>query len=135
MIDLLKSAGQSLLQPVLACAGLAAFALLVLEGRRWLAPLIVVLAVYALTQASWAFGALNNQREYARNPRRSDINELAGMVGAAGVVTKACDPKGQIRVDGELWQAKTAGESPIAKGAAVVVLGADSLVLEVEASE
>jgi membrane-bound serine protease (ClpP class) len=37
--------------------------------------------------------------------RRRATTGAEGLVGAVGVAVTACDPEGQIRVEGELWSA------------------------------
>jgi membrane protein implicated in regulation of membrane protease activity len=49
------------------------------------------------------------------------------LVGAEGTVVTPCRPKGQVRVDGTLWEATSAeGADP---GDVVTVLGRDKLTL------
>jgi len=52
------------------------------------------------------------------------------LVGATGEVTEPLAPAGQIRVQGELWQARSSSELP--NGSRVRVVAIDGLVLEVE---
>lgn len=52
------------------------------------------------------------------------------LIGAEGLVTKACRPTGRVRLTGELWQARCeAGADP---GDRVRVVGRDGLVLVVQ---
>jgi membrane-bound serine protease (ClpP class) len=53
------------------------------------------------------------------------------LVGRTGVVVTALTLRGQVRVDGELWDAHAAYH--LAPGEEVVVTSLDGLVLEVEA--
>ena len=53
------------------------------------------------------------------------------LVGRTGVVVRALTPRGQVRVDGELWDARAAHH--LAPGEEVLVTSLDGLVLEVEA--
>ena len=55
------------------------------------------------------------------------------LVGASGVVTRALDPSGQVRVLGELWEARSA--SPVSEGTPIRVQAVRGLVLEVTESE
>jgi membrane-bound serine protease (ClpP class) len=55
------------------------------------------------------------------------------LVGATGVVTRALDPSGQVRVLGELWEARSA--SPLSEGTPIHVRAVRGLVLEVSESE
>ena len=52
------------------------------------------------------------------------------LVGATGEVTEALAPVGQVRVLGELWEARAASELP--PGTRVRVVALDGLTLEVE---
>jgi membrane-bound serine protease (ClpP class) len=52
-----------------------------------------------------------------------------GLVGERGVVSRRIDPRGQVRVHGELWSARS-GE-PIEAGDEVEVVSAEGLTLEV----
>ena len=52
------------------------------------------------------------------------------LVGATGEVTEALAPVGQVRVLGELWEARAASALP--PGARVRVIALDGLMLEVE---
>jgi membrane-bound serine protease (ClpP class) len=40
--------------------------------------------------------------------RRRATTGAEGLVGAVGVAVTACDPEGQIRIEGELWNASCA---------------------------
>jgi membrane protein implicated in regulation of membrane protease activity len=52
------------------------------------------------------------------------------LVGRRAVVVRALAPRGQVKLDGEVWEAS----SPVVaeRGSEVVVTGLDGLVLEVE---
>jgi membrane-bound serine protease (ClpP class) len=52
------------------------------------------------------------------------------LVGRRAVAVGALTPEGQVKVDGELWRARSAGYA--APGTPVVVTGVDGLTLEVE---
>jgi membrane-bound serine protease (ClpP class) len=61
--------------------------------------------------------------------RRRPAIGAESLIGAEGVATRECRPRGQVRVKGELWQAVCpAGADP---GDAVVVQGVSGLTLEV----
>ena len=65
-----------------------------------------------------------------RMRRRSPATGVDTLVGRTGTVTESCRPRGQVRVGGELWQARCdAGADP---GAAVRVTAVDGLTLVVE---
>ena len=55
----------------------------------------------------------------------------ANLVGATGEVSEGLAPSGQVRVRGELWEARSSSELP--PGSRVRVVAVDGLVLEVEA--
>ena len=52
------------------------------------------------------------------------------LVGRTAVVVRPLVPRGQVRLDGELWEARAAEDVP--HGTEVVVTALDGLVLEVE---
>ena len=52
------------------------------------------------------------------------------LVGATGVVSERLAPSGQIRVQGEIWEARSASDLPA--GSRVRVTAVDGLTLEVE---
>lgn len=58
---------------------------------------------------------------------------VENLVGATGEVIEPLTPRGQIRVLGELWQARAPSEVP--RGAPVRVVKVDGLTLEVEPVE
>jgi membrane-bound serine protease (ClpP class) len=59
--------------------------------------------------------------------RRRATTGAEGLVGAVGVAVTACDPDGQIRIEGELWNASCAeGARP---GDRVVVQRLEGLTL------
>ncbi len=51
------------------------------------------------------------------------------LVGRVGVAASALDPTGQIRVAGEIWEARSS--APVVRGGEVVVVAVDGLRLEV----
>jgi membrane-bound serine protease (ClpP class) len=52
------------------------------------------------------------------------------IVGRVGVAASALDPTGQIRVVGEIWEARSS--APVSRGTEVLVVAVDGLRLEVE---
>jgi membrane-bound serine protease (ClpP class) len=62
--------------------------------------------------------------------RRAPAVGVDALIGAAAVVTTECRPLGQVRLKGELWQARCAEGA--AQGATVRVLAVDGLLLVVE---
>jgi membrane-bound serine protease (ClpP class) len=67
-----------------------------------------------------------NRRVRAREPTTG----VQTLVGRTATVTRSCRPRGQVRVRGELWEARCdAGADP---GASVRVVGVEGLTLVVE---
>ena len=62
--------------------------------------------------------------------RRKATVGVEALVGKHGVAVSDLWPEGQVKVDGELWRARSAGG--VEAGAAVVVRAVDGLTLEVE---
>ena len=56
------------------------------------------------------------------------------LIGSAGVATSNIDPKGEVRVNGEFWQATTKNEA-IAAGQAITVVAMDGMFLVVQPAE
>ncbi len=54
------------------------------------------------------------------------------LVGRTAVVVRRIGPRCQVKLDGELWEARA--ETDLSPGAEVVVRAVDGLVLEVEPS-
>lgn len=61
--------------------------------------------------------------------RRATVG-VETLIGRRAVVVSALAPEGQVRLDGELWRARSA--EPLAPGAGVVVRRIDGLTLDVE---
>jgi membrane-bound ClpP family serine protease len=66
--------------------------------------------------------------------KRQTQRGLSSMVGTAGVAVKTLDPKGLVKIRGELWGA-ISDEGKIDAGAEVVVVGQDGLKLFVRKSD
>lgn len=62
--------------------------------------------------------------------RRRAVVGAEALAGRAGVATTALWPEGQVKVDGELWQARCEGGADV--GTRVVVTGIEGLTLTVE---
>ena len=58
---------------------------------------------------------------------------VEGLIGSTGEVIETCDPRGRIRLRGEIWHARCASRAEV--GERVTVTGVDGLTLEVETSE
>ena len=61
--------------------------------------------------------------------RRATVG-IETLVGRTAVVVRALTPHGQVKVDGEVWEARS--EHHLAPGEEVVVTRVDGLVLDVE---
>ncbi len=57
------------------------------------------------------------------------------LVGRTAVVVRAVAPIGQVRIDGEIWQARTADGRTVERGRTVEVLDAEGLTLVVSETE
>jgi membrane-bound serine protease (ClpP class) len=80
--------------------------------------------------ASGAFG-LSEVVYWQRRMRRAKVQTgVENLVGATGEATERLAPSGQIRVLGELWEARSSSEVP--RGSRVRVVAVHGLTLEVE---
>jgi membrane-bound serine protease (ClpP class) len=82
----------------------------------------IVAAVYVVTRRGVLAAA-----------RRSPVTGREGMIGEEGVALADLDPRGQVFVHGEIWEATTPGQ-PIRRGSSVRVVGLEGLSLHVELS-
>jgi membrane protein implicated in regulation of membrane protease activity len=62
--------------------------------------------------------------------RRRAVVGVETLVGRTAVVVRPPAPRGQVKLDGEVWEAR--GPDDLAPGSEVVVTRVDGLVLEVE---
>ena len=89
----------------------------------WPWGLVAVCAAIVVDLAEIGFGLW-----YAK--RRRVQTGAEALVGAVGIVVVRCDPEGQVRVRGELWQARS--DRPLNPGDSVRVEGIGSdLTLDV----
>ena len=58
---------------------------------------------------------------------------VEGLIGTTGEVIETCDPRGRVRLRGEIWHARCASRAEV--GERVTVTGVDGLTLEVETPE
>jgi len=65
---------------------------------------------------------------------RKQVTGSEGMVGMEGEVIQSLTPVGVVRVEGELWKAKSLGEDVVV-GEEVEILGLNKLTLEVKRRE
>lgn len=56
-----------------------------------------------------------------------------GMVGERAEVIERCDPRGRVKVRGEIWAARCEGEQSLELGARVSVVAVDGLTAVVSA--
>jgi membrane-bound serine protease (ClpP class) len=85
--------------------------------------LVVIAAAAALEVGLWTVGVRYSRR------RRAQVG-VETMVGALGHALSPLDPVGQVKVDGEIWEAHAAGS--VRAGDPVRVTGVEGLTLEVE---
>jgi membrane protein implicated in regulation of membrane protease activity len=58
---------------------------------------------------------------------------VEGLIGSTGEVIETCDPRGRVRLRGEIWHARCSSRAKV--GERVTVTGVDGLTLEVETPE
>ena len=80
--------------------------------------------------ASVAVGIFEVTYFYRRMRRTKVQTGVENLVGATGEVTEPLTPSGQVRVLGELWEARAAADLP--RGTRVRVVAVHGLTLEVE---
>jgi membrane-bound serine protease (ClpP class) len=88
---------------------------------------LIAIAIAAVAEISLAvFGIRYSRRRRARVGVQT-------MIGRPGEAITALAPRGQVKVDGEIWEARA--ENGVRAGDAVRVKGVDGLMLEVEPAE
>jgi membrane-bound serine protease (ClpP class) len=65
-----------------------------------------------------------------RAQMKRPVTGIEGLIGELGIVARDLDPQGQVRVHGEIWSARSAGET-IPAGERVVVERVEGLLLTV----
>jgi membrane protein implicated in regulation of membrane protease activity len=99
-----------------------------------LAPLLLIFLPWPWNLvgglASGALGAAEVGYWHGRMGRRRVVTGAEDLIGAIGEVTHSLAPRGRVRLQGELWEARSQGE--IRHGEPVRVVAVDGLVLEVE---
>ena len=88
-------------------------------------PGLIVLVV------AWGAVSVIIYRMGSRALRRKPVTGLPGMIDSKGKVVSPLAPNGVVRIKGELWEAKSAGNRRIKAGEEVIVVGQDSLKLVV----
>ncbi|HUK44921.1 MAG TPA: NfeD family protein [Gaiellaceae bacterium] len=88
---------------------------------------LAVIALAAVLELSlWFFGVRYSRR------RRAQVG-VQTMIGTLGEAVTALAPRGQVKVDGEIWEAEAAGSARA--GDTVRVTGVHGLTLDVEKAE
>ena len=109
--------------PVLTLVALVLALIFLPSPWSWI--LVVSAAVIDLAETG-AFVWWSRRRRRLTRPAVG----VEDLVGRRAVAVTALVPDGQVRVQGEIWSARS--RSPVGRGDAVVVLAVDGLVLEVE---
>lgn len=99
-----------------------------------LAPLLLIFLPWPWNLvgglASGAVGVVEVAYWHRRMRRERVVTGAEDLIGAIGEVTESLAPRGRVRLQGELWEARSHGE--VRRGAPVRVVAVDGLVLEVE---
>ncbi len=81
----------------------------------------IPIAVLIPLMVVWAVIAIVTYRAGSRALKRKPVIGLETMVGSHGKAISPLDPEGLVKIAGELWQAKTAGDE-IGVGEEVTVI-------------
>ncbi|HEY7197511.1 MAG TPA: NfeD family protein [Gaiellaceae bacterium] len=84
---------------------------------------VAIVVAFAIDAAETTFFVRWSKR------RRATVG-VQTFVGRTAVVVRPLTPRGQVKLDGEVWEAR--GPSGLVPGDEAVVTGVDGLVLEVE---
>ena len=103
---------------------LALILALVLLPLPWALLVIVLAAIMEISL--WFFGIRYSRR------RRAQVG-VQTMIGTVGEAITSLTPDGQVKVDGEIWQAHASGG--IGAGDHVRITGVKGLTLQVEKAE
>ena len=87
---------------------------------------VAILGAFAIDAAETAFFVRWSKR------RRATVG-VETLVGRTAVVVRQLTPRGQVKLDGETWEAR--GPADTLPGEKVVVIAVDGLVLDVEPAE
>lgn len=85
--------------------------------------IVAIVSAFAIDAAETAFFVRWSKR------RRATVG-VETLVGRTAVVVRQLTPRGQVKLDGEVWEAR--GPAGLLPGEEVVVTAVDGLVLEVE---
>jgi len=97
--------------------------ILALVFLPWPWALLVIALTAVLELCLWFFGIRYSKR------RKAQVG-VQTMIGTVGEAMTVLAPNGQVKVDGEIWQAHAATE--IRAGDPVRITGVNGLTLEVE---
>jgi membrane protein implicated in regulation of membrane protease activity len=100
--------------------GVAILLLLILPSPWNVVAFIVMLPIWILELVAWSRTV----------KRRRPAVGAETLIDRDAVVIAACLPRGQVRLDGEIWEARCDGGATV--GDSVRVLGRDGLTLVVE---
>lgn len=114
----------AILSTLLEEAALVAIVLVGLPELGISIPLAGLIAIMVV----WAAVSVFTYRMGSRALRRRPTAGIEAIIGSKGKVVSPLAPEGLIRIDGELWKAKSAG-SRIDAGEEVIVLGRDGVRL------
>jgi membrane-bound serine protease (ClpP class) len=87
---------------------------------------VAIVAAFAIDAAEAAFFVRWSKR------RRATVG-VETLVGRRAVVVRSLTPRGQVKLDGEVWEAR--GPEGLSPGTEVVVTHLDGLVLDVEPAD
>jgi membrane-bound ClpP family serine protease len=105
----------------------AALAAIILWGLPKLG-IRIPLAVLIALMVAWAAYAVITYRMGSRALKKKPVAGLSDMVGSQGKVVSPLDPQGVVRIKGELWKARSAGNR-IDTGEEVTVVRQEGLKL------
>ncbi len=87
----------------------------------------------AIIMVTWAAVSVHTFRKGTRALKRDPLLGLPDMIGTRGRVVSSLAPEGLVRIRGELWVAKSAGD-PVKTGRDIVVVEQERLKLVVNES-
>jgi membrane-bound ClpP family serine protease len=98
------------------------------EATSQITIALVIIAAVTLAIAAWlVYAATKAQLAKVKTGKEA-------LIGSVGVAVTDLKPKGEIRVNGEFWEAIAKG-APISNGQAVEVVGMKGMFLQVKPSE
>jgi membrane-bound serine protease (ClpP class) len=96
-------------------------------GHPWIALVVGI--------AGMALAMLSGMPAMVRSRFGTPTIGREWMIGEMGEAMTEVSPEGTVRIEGASWRARTNRATPIARGAAIRVVGIDGLTLEVEPEE